>query len=263
MWWLHIGIVSSTIIVLGCYLRYANVVKGVHRIKPRDAKSAETHNNESNTVTTVTMAKMVTTVPVITTVATDDHVTVEMSFNAALTEKFHYLLPRAAYFDKRMRGKHKNAVVVLTHQSSLVKLSLVGCKINGTLTRAFEVKSLRVNQWIHSKFNRTHDNVLVNCYDIPAHNNSNVFVVYRKPENELERISVGFEYPLFVPKERNSYSKVMVCTTAFDTPPHFARCMDTLSKDTIEVDMVHINAHESFLFSGVYNDSFLLESLHS
>ena len=188
MWWLHIGIVSSTIVVLGCYLRYANVAKGVRRIKPRDAKSAETHN-ESNTVTTVTMAKMVTTVPVITTVATDDHLTVEMSFNAALTEKFLYLLPRAAYFDERMRGKHKNAVVVLTHLSSRVKLSLVGCKINGTLTRAFEVKPLRVNQWIHYKFNCTQINVLVNCYDVPAHNNSNVFMVYRNPENELERIS--------------------------------------------------------------------------
>ena len=187
MWWLHIEIVSSTIIVLGYYLRYANVAKGVHRIKPRDAESAETHN-ESNTVTTVTMAKMVTTVPVATTVATNDHVTVEMSFNAALTEKFHYLLPRAAYFDKTMCGKHKNAVVVLTHLSSCVKLSLVGCKINGTLTRVFEVKPLRVNQWIHYKFNYTHDNVIVNYYNIPAHNNSNVFVVYRNPENELERI---------------------------------------------------------------------------
>ena len=121
MWWLHIGIVSSTIIVLGCYLRYADVTNGVRRIKPRDAESAETHN-ESNTVTTVTMAKMVTTVPVATTVATNDHVIVEMSFNGALTEKFHYLLPRAAYFDKRMRGKHKN-VVVLTHLNSCVKLS--------------------------------------------------------------------------------------------------------------------------------------------
>ena len=38
--------------------------------------------------------------------------------------------------------------------------------------------------------------------------------------------------------------------------------MDTLSK-TLGVDMVHINAHESFLSSGAYNDSFFLESLHS
>ena len=214
-------------------------MKEIHQMNPRE--SAEVHSDNFGTV------------------MIDDRVMIEMPFSVAVAEEFHYLLPRAAYFDKRVRGKDKNAVVVLTHLTDDVKL--VACKINDSLTQTFAVKPLRVSPWIHQKFNCTHDNVLIHCLNAPAQNNSDVFIVYKNPENESEYISVQSEYPLFVPKERKSSSTVMVCTSVFDTPPHFGAWIRY--QKTLGVDMVHINAHESFLSSTSFNDTFFLESLHN
>ena len=186
--------------------------------------------------------------------------TTELSFGTAITEKFHQLLPRAAYFDVRGWGEHKNATVVLVHLTRTSKV--VACKINNYLTKAVEVKQLKLNPWLHKKFGDcTHDNVLVVCYDTPGLNDSKVFIVYEL-ENASQFVSVESEHRLLVPKVRkSSNSTVMVCTTVFDTPPHFGAWIRY--QKTLGVDMIHINAQESFLSSSAYNDSFFLESLHS
>jgi hypothetical protein len=191
----------------------------------------------------------------------DDHETLEMSFGEAVTEDFHHVLPRAAYFDKRPRGKYKNSTVILVHVTRTAKV--VACKINDYLTKAMEVKPLSLNVWLHQKFKDcTHDDVLVVCYDTPGLNNSEVSIVYKNPENESLFISVASEYRLLIPKERKSLnSTVMVCTTVFDTPPHFGAWIRY--QKTLRVDMVHINAHESFLSSRSFNDSFFLKSLQN
>ena len=186
--------------------------------------------------------------------------TTELSFSTAITEKFHQLLPRAAYFDMRDWGEHKNATVVLVHLTRTAKV--VACKINNYLTKAVEVKQLKLNPWLHKKFGDcTHDNVLVVCYDTPGLNDSKVFIVYEL-ENASQFVSVESEHRLFVPKVRkSSNSTVMVCATIFDTPPHFSTWIRY--QKTLGVDMIHINAQESFLSSSAYNDSFFLESLLS
>ena len=189
----------------------------------------------------------------------DNHETLEMTFSAAVTEGFHHILPRAAYFDKRHRGRHKNATVILVHLTRTAKL--VACKVNDYLTKAVEVKQLSLNSWLHQKFKDcTHDNVLVVCHDTPDLNNSKVSIVYKDPENESLFISVESEHNLLVPKERKSPTlTAMVCTTVFDTPSHFGAWIRY--QKTLGVDMVHINAHESFLSSKSFNDTFFLESL--
>ena len=191
----------------------------------------------------------------------DNHETLEMSFSAAVTEGFHHILPRAAYFDKRHRYRHKNATAILVHLTRTVKV--VACKVNDYLTKAVEVKQLSLNSWLRGKFKDcTHDNVLVVCYDTPGLNNSKVSIVYKNPENESLFISVESEHNLFVPKERKSpTSTVMVCTAVFDTPPHFGAWIRY--QKTLGVDMVHINAHKSFLSSRSFNDTFFLESLQN
>ena len=203
------------------------------------------------------------TSPIINRTVINDRDTLEMSFSVALTEEFHYVLPRAAFFDKRPRGKYKNATVVLAHLTRTAKV--VACKVNELLAKAVEVRQLRLNAWLHKKFNDcTHDNVLVLCYDTSGLNKSKVSVVYENPKNESQFVSVESEHPLLVPKERKSPGStdtVMVCTTVFDTPPHFGAWIHY--QKTLGVDMVHINAQESFLSSRAYNDSFFLESLRN
>ena len=242
-------IISSTIIVFGLattFLYTSNATKEIRQMEPKESSDSEIYSNDFSAVT----------------INIDGHKTTEMSFDIAVDEDFHALLPRAAYFDKRARDKHKSTVVVLTHLSGDVKL--VACKVNGSLTRSFAIRPLSVTPWIHYKFNCTHDNVLIHCYDVPAPhiiNNGDVFIVYKNPENESEFVSVRSEYPLFVPKERKSSSTVMVCTTVFDTPPHFGAWIRY--QKTLGVDMVRINADESFLSSGAFNDTFFLESLEN
>ena len=51
---------------------------------------------------------------------------------------------------------------------------------------------MELNEWIHLNHPEcTHDNVLIFCYDIPAHNNSRVSVVYRNPNNDAEQYETG------------------------------------------------------------------------
>ena len=194
------------------------------------------------------------------TIIIDNHETLEMSFSAAVTEGFHHILPRAAYFDKRHRDRHNNATVILVHLTRTAKV--VACKVNDYITKAVEVKQLSLNSWLRQKFKDcTHDNVLVVCYDTPGLNNSKVSIVYKDPKNESLFISVESEHNLLVPKERKSptSNSTMVCTTVFDTPPHFGAWIRY--QKSLGVDMVHINAHESFLSSKSFNDTFFLESL--
>ena len=190
----------------------------------------------------------------------DGQVTIEVSFSTAIAESFLQVLPRAAFFDKRARGNHKNVTVVLVHLNTTVKL--VACKVDGYLIKAFQVKSLKLNPWLHQKFSDcTHDNVLIFCYDTPSLNNSKVSLAYENPDNISEHIAVESEHPLFFPKQRNSRSTMMVCTTVFDTPPHFGAWIRY--QKTLGVDMIHINAQESFLSSNSFTDPFFLESLRN
>jgi hypothetical protein len=266
--------ISTTIVVLllaTTFLYYGSDTDEIRQIKPRKSSDdSQVHSNNYANTGTIIAGHVTTEMSddsqvhsnnyFSTVTIIDGHVTTEVSFNSAVDEQFHSLLPRAAYFDNRVRGKHKNAVVVLTHLIDGVKL--VACKINNRLTRSVKGSSLKINPWIHYKFNCTHDNVLILCYDPPTPlNNSDVFIVYKNPENESEYISVQSEYPLFAPKERKPSSTVMVCTTVFDTPPHFGAWIRY--QKTLGVDMVHINADESFLSSGAFNDTFFLKSLQN
>ncbi len=206
MKWQLIGLISITIATI---LYYANSLKGTHQV----LESAGYHNNfktiksyhiqleQNETYHNVMQLELAESYNKFNIIIIDDRVTIEMPFNIAVTEKFRHVLPRAAYFDRRTRGKHKNATVLLTHLTSNVKL--VACKINNCIIRALEVKPLKVNKWLHKKFSDcTHDNVLIFCYNTPGQNNSNVSIVYRNPQNESEYISVESEYPLSLCSKR-------------------------------------------------------------
>ena len=188
----------------------------------------------------------------------------EVSFSTAITKKLFHIIPRAAFFDKRVRGKHNSATVVLAHLNKTEELLnlIVACTVNGHSTKTFEIKSLKINSWLHKEHPEcTHDDILIFCYYTPAKNNSKVSIVYINPENESEYIAVESEHPLLVPKQRKSHSTVMVCTTVFDTPPHIGAWIRY--QKMLGVDMVYINAQESFLYTSSFKDAFFLESLRN
>ena len=184
-------------------------------------------------------------------------------FNESYSENYRYLIPRAAFFDKRVRGNYKNATVILTHViKSLVKP--VGCVVDGQHSSKVELKPIKINGWIHKMRPKcTHDNVLIFCFNTPGRNNSKVSVMYENPKNNSEIFVTDSEHPLFVPKSRESSkeftSSVMVCTTAFGNPPYLGAWLRY--QNTLGVDLVHIDAVDSFLLGEAFNDTFLQESL--
>ena len=189
---------------------------------------------------------------------------VDLPFSKAVTD-LPYLLPRAAFFDKRVRGKNKNATVILAHIAK-IPLNLVACIIDDHITREVMVKSLGLNKWIHMHHPQcTHDNVVIFCYNTSARNNSEVLIMYENPRNALELFTTESEHPLFVPKSREKSktfaSSVVVCTTVYDTPMYFGAWLRY--QKTLGVDLVYINAMESFLSSKAFNDTFFQDSLSS
>ena len=190
---------------------------------------------------------------------------VAVPFHKSYSENYTYLIPRAAFFDKRVRGNYTNATVILTHViKSLVKL--VGCIVDGQHTSKVELRPVNIKGWIHQYHPEcTHDDVLIYCFNTPGHNNSKVSVMYENPKNNSEIFITDSEHPLFVPKSRENSkefaSSVMVCTTAFGTPPYVGAWLRY--QKTLGIDLVYINAAESFLYGDSFDDTFLQESLEN
>ena len=191
---------------------------------------------------------------------------VNVSFIKAITDTYNYLIPRAAFFDKRTRGKYKNATVILTHITKNHRIKVIACKINGHYITRVVVKSISLKNWIHRYHPEcTHDDVMIFCFDTPGRDNSKVSVVYENPKNVMEHFDTESEHPLFIPKSRENIktfsSSIMVCTTVYGSPPYFGAWLRY--QKTLGVDLVYINAMKSFLSSQAFNDSFFQESVRN
>ena len=184
---------------------------------------------------------------------------IQLPFQNASSKAHRHVLPRAAFFDGRKRGKFKNATVILVHmkKAAIERSLVIGCKVDGHQIRSFKVQTMKLNSWIHANYPEcTHDNVFVLCYDTPGHNNSRVSLVYANPDNESQHFETESEHPLFVPHTsvKRARSSVMVCVTVYDTPPHFSEWLHY--QKTLGVDFVYINAQRSFLASEEFNNTF-------
>lgn len=184
---------------------------------------------------------------------------IQLPFQIASTKAHRHVLPRAAFFDGRKRGKFKNATVILAHmKKAAIKRSLViACKVDDHQTMLVKVQTMRMNGWIHANHPEcTHDNAFVLCYNTPGRNNSRVSLVYANPDNESQHFETESEHPLFVPPHtvKRSRSSVMVCATVYDSPPYFSEWLHY--QRTLGVDFVYINAQQSFLTSKEFKNTF-------
>ena len=184
---------------------------------------------------------------------------IQLPFQNASSKAHSHVLPRAAFFDGRKRGKFRNATVILAHmKKAVIERSLViGCKVDGHQIRSFKVQTMKLNSWIHANYPEcTHDNVFVLCYDTPGRNNSRVSLVYANPDNESQHFETESEHPLFIPHTsiKRARSSVMVCVTVYDTPPLFSEWLHY--QKTLGVDFVYINAQQSFLAGEEFNNTF-------
>ena len=189
---------------------------------------------------------------------------IQLPFQIAVSKAHRHVLPRAAFFDRRKRGKFKNATVILAHvkKAAIEQNLIIACKVDGHQTNSFKIQVMKMNGWIHANHPEcTHDNVLILCYDTPGRIGSRVSLVYTNPDNESQHLETESEHPLYVPHNNNnnqnierSRSTVMVCTTVYNTPPYFSEWLHY--QRALGVDMVYINAQQSFLESKEFNDTF-------
>ena len=151
-----------------------------------------------------------------------------------------------------------NTTVILAHmRKTIIKEKLVvACLVDGQHAKIFKVQLMSLNRWIHENHpDCTHDNVFVLCYDTPGRNNSRVSLVYANPENKSQHFETESEHPLFVPRSvYTSRPSVMVCTTVYNSPPYFIEWLHYQRK--LGVDLVYVNAQESFLDSNEFHNTF-------
>ena len=190
----------------------------------------------------------------------------QFTFDQYLTFTNLLVLPRAAFFDGREREKHKNATVVLAsiHKSMIGKGLIKACVIGNREIRTIKVQPLIANRWIHRLHPEcTYNNTLIFCFDSPpCENGTKVEIIYRDPIIE-EYTRIESEYAMYMPEPRRRRTlkspSVIACATVFGSPPYFEQWIRY--QKSIGVEMVYLNAQESFVASAVFNDSFLQESI--
>ena len=129
------------------------------------------------------------------------------SFNQSFTD----ILPRSVYFDSRRRDGHNNATVILVQvlKTVFMEKRVVGCGVDDHFTNQFLFKPLGLfTPYVHKRQPwLTHDQAMLTCYDLPAHQGSRVFVLY-KDETETT-LKIETEKRLYIP---STHKKVPVST---------------------------------------------------
>ena len=189
------------------------------------------------------------------------------SFKDCVSSKEQFVLARAAFLDNRPRQEYTNTTVILAsiHRSLIGKDIFKACIVGNHEVTTINVQPLIANNWIHRIHPEcTYNNTLIFCFDTPpCENGSRVELVYKDPLSH-KYIRAETEYPLHIPQstrvETPRTPSVIVCATVFGTPPYFKQWIRYQKK--IGVDMVYLNAQESFVEDPAFNDSFLQESIH-
>ena len=91
------------------------------------------------------------------------------------------LIIRGAYFDDRERSNHQNATVFLVSIKKTHIDNILDCGVDGVFTTQHAIRSCIHNGYDNKVFpNKTHDHIMLDCFDLPATNHSRAFIRYRK-----------------------------------------------------------------------------------
>ena len=170
------------------------------------------------------------------------------------------LIVRAAYFDDRPRGNHRNSTVILTEvRISILKQNrIIGCAVGEHATtdkNKFGVHTLRLTHWVHSHHPElSHDTVFVDCFDLPVQNGSRTFVLYKQSIKDIKVTCVESERPLMIPApyrapaKGHKFSVALCCAPIYGMPPLLTEWLQY--QKTLAFDHVHLIAEDSFLKAG-------------
>ena len=171
------------------------------------------------------------------------------------------LIVYGAYFDNRARNGRNNVTLFLVGMNKTIWSNnlVVACGVGSSSTKDLRVRllqeSILMHTWLGEK-KFPYDQCAIECYDLPAMNGSDAFVVYRV-RNKYD-VVVESLTPLIVPAPRMSPSgrrnlSVVTCTKAHDRHvawlPEFIRYQKTLG-----VDHVHLSMLDTYIKDGGFRD---------
>ena len=177
------------------------------------------------------------------------------------------LIVRAAYFDDRRRGRHRNTIVFLIEvRISVLKLNLIiGCAVGEHWTKKFEVHRLKLTGWVHHHHSElSHDTVFVDCFDLPVQNGSRAFVLYRRPKHNFITC-VESERPVMIPAphlplaRHQTFSVAICCAPVYGVPPLLTEWLRY--QKTIAADHVHLIVEDSFVKAGGLDNKQLKQAM--
>ena len=170
---------------------------------------------------------------------------------------FKDVIVRSVYFDDRPRDGHQNTSVfiVLIRKNITDNKLVVGCQVGDHRAKEFSVNVIgETPKWrVYPQYNVIdHEEVLVDCFDLPVRNGSNAYLFY-KLYQDAEIDVAASERQLVIPPPRlpphspNSVFHnftIVTCTKIFGTPPWFVEWLEY--QRTIGVDHVHLNVDDAF-----------------
>ena len=166
------------------------------------------------------------------------------------------LIVHAVYYDDRARCGHQNmSVFLVAVKKTILRQNLIiGCAVGAHATSEFDAHLIGESYLMHMFFSHfTHEEILVNCFNLPIKNGSRAFIIYKREKNSANVTLAESENPLMIPAPRRPPSAkgkktILTCTKIFDRPPWIIEWLRY--QKTLGIDHVHLAADDSFVRAG-------------
>ena len=156
------------------------------------------------------------------------------------------LVIRSAFIDLRTRDGHTNSTVIFAEVSKEFRRHelMVGCGVDGQEAEEYRVHTLYWD-WIDYRYPKlTHEEVMVVCYNLQAHNGSAAFIRYRVGPNStmVNRKDVTI---VSTSNRSDKRGTVVICTTCYGKPPWLGEWLRY--QKTLGVDLVQMYVEDKFI----------------
>ena len=201
-------------------------------------------------------------------------------FSGNNSDRSVFLVPRTAYFDRRLvDGKSRNRILVISEVHDLALYAISACELNGRhISNSIHlIYETSFTKWVRRTFRKmssyySHRIAVIECEYLPEliTNGSIVKILYKKSSNHMFYNRVETEMPLLVTnlgvnpsRPTQGLGSVVACSTVYGHPEaegldNWLRYQRTLGVDLVHLD-VDVTFYEGVNLSKVY--PFLGESM--
>ena len=173
---------------------------------------------------------------------------------------------RAVYLDLRSREGFRNISVFMVEITKTLLArkggGIVACGVSDVVTKTLEIHVVSNIDWVHHNFpSLTHDMAMIDCFGLPdTPTGARAFLWYRVVDGgDLYRVES--EQPYYVPTQRNTKNKTVVCMAVLTNTPPYLREFLRYYKH-LGVDHVYMVADDSIVQTGALEtDGFVQEAL--